>query len=182
MQREEIEKIVTGTHERFEEIFGFRATVSAAPGWTATTASLEIEEANGIQVTSHTRGGSPFHPRRADGTASRIIELPSTIPTLDEVAGWDEYAGVNREKTTDYFRDLVLAPPRLHIHSIHTEIEGGKALGPLFVSHVEAWKAAGVEFITLGQAAREASREPLPVRQLDFAYLKGRATPVAVGR
>ena len=182
MERDEISRTVRRTHERFAEIFGFRATVSAAPGWTATAASMEIEEENGIRVTSHTRGGSPFRPMRRDGSPSAIVELPSTLPTLDEAAGWDEFAGANRPKTTGYFRDLVLGPPQLHVHSIHTEIEGGKALGPLFFEHVAAWKAAGVEFLTLGQAAARLPAASLPCRELTFTTIRGRATPVAAGR
>ena len=59
MSREEIETVVAKEHARFLEIFGRPATFQAAPGWTATPLSVEVQEAHGIVATSDTRGGEP---------------------------------------------------------------------------------------------------------------------------
>lgn len=69
----------------------------------------------------------------------------------------------------------------LHVHSIHTEIEGGKALHALFAKQVRAWKADGVHVVTLGESVKEIrpSGVELPVRTLVLGTLPGRATPVA---
>ncbi len=68
MTRAEIEDVVAKEHARFAEIFGEPARFQAAPGWTATPLSVEVQEAHGVVATSDTRGGEPFFPLRADGT------------------------------------------------------------------------------------------------------------------
>ncbi len=184
MSRVEIEMIVRKTHERFERVFGRRATVSAAPGWTATPVSVELQEARGIRVTSDTRGGPAFYPLRSDGQPSSVLEIPSTLPTLDELLAWEEFAGPARTRTADFLARAVTGEAEtVHVHSIHTEIEGGKALHGLFVEQIAAWKRDGVEFVTLGEAARliETAKKP-PSYPLQFGSLPGRATPVAMAR
>src|SRR5262249_22257244 len=130
MSPEEIEEVVAKAHARFETIFGVRATLAAAPGWTATAATVQVEEAHGIRVSSNTRDGKPFYPLRADGRPSATFEIPTTLPTLDEILALDELAGARREEIVERTRH-VFAHPGPHVHSIHTEIEGGRALGPL---------------------------------------------------
>ena len=71
MTREEIEAVVAKEHARFLEIFGAPAAFQAAPGWTATPLSVEVQEAHGILATSDTRGGGPFFALRADGDAEQ---------------------------------------------------------------------------------------------------------------
>ena len=85
MRREEVSEIFARAASRFEEIFGERARVAGAPGWTATPLSVEAYEASGIEISSDSRGGGPFRPLRPDGTPSKILEIPSTLPTLDEL-------------------------------------------------------------------------------------------------
>ncbi len=185
MSAAEVEETVAKEHGRFAEIFGVPAKVAAAPGWTATAGSVAAHERHGIEVLSDTRGGSPFHPLRPDGSTSSILELPSTLPTLDELLAWDEYAGSDaaRERTVGYLARAVSGSPGLHVHSTHTEIEGGRAMHALFGRQVAAWKADGVRFVTLGEAAAEirASGASVPPRALGWTALRGRATPVATG-
>jgi peptidoglycan/xylan/chitin deacetylase (PgdA/CDA1 family) len=182
MRREEIEGIVTKCHVRFEEVFGEKATLAAAPGWTATPLTVEIEAAHGIRVTSNTRDGGPFHPLMSDGRPAPVLEIPSTLPTLDELLAFDEFAGSDaaRGKTVAHLRELVRKGGP-HVHSIHTEIEGGRALHPLFVKQMEAWKADGVSFTTLGALAAErlASDDQIPARSLAWTTVPGRALRVA---
>ena len=184
MDEAEVRETVGKCHARFEEIFGVRARVSAAPGWTATAASVAAQEAEGIEAASDSRGGAPFHPLGPDGSPVSYVEIPSTLPTLDELLAADEFgaSAAARERTVPHLARLVREPGGLHVHSIHTEIEGGKALHPLFARQVAAWKGDGVRFVTLGEAARgiRASGSPLPARPLVFGTLPGRATLVAM--
>src|SRR5450756_2599187 len=52
MTRVEIEEIVAREHARFAEIFGEPARFQAAPGWSATPLSVEVQEAHGLVATS----------------------------------------------------------------------------------------------------------------------------------
>ena len=184
MAEAEVRETVGKCHARFREIFGFPARVSAAPGWTATPASVAAQEEMGIEAASDTRGGPPFRPLLEGGRPSRLVEIPSTLPTLDELLASDEFgaSAAARERTVGHFRRLVREAGGLNVHSIHTEIEGGKALHALFARQLKAWKEDGVRFVTLGEAARGllATGADVPARPLVFGTLPGRATPVAM--
>jgi undecaprenyl phosphate-alpha-L-ara4FN deformylase len=191
MSREEIEVVVGKEHARFLEIFGAPAAFQAAPGWTATPLSVEVQEAHGILATSDTRGGGPFHAVRADGTPSRVLEIPSTLPTLDELLALPLPGdGSQAEKACKFLRMKVGEAKALHVHSIHTEIEGATSFAAPFASLLAAWKSDGTSFITFEELCRPLltagtlagnGREQIeiPVRALGWTTLPGRATPVA---
>lgn len=165
--------------DRFTEVFGRAAEVAGAPGWTADARSVEAYEARGIRVASDTRGGRPFHPLRADGAPSSIVEVPSTLPTLDELLAFDEFRGSRREGSIDHLRRAVREAEAISVHSVHTEIEGGRAFAGLFARQLEAWTSDGVAFVTLTDVAGSAGS--LPARPLRFTAVRGRAVPVTTG-
>ena len=216
MARAEIEEVVAKEHARFQEIFGKPATLQAAPGWTATPLSVEVQEAHGLVATSDTRGGEPFFPIRADGAPSKVLEIPSTLPTLDELLAVPlPEEGSQVERACKFLRrrvseDLAAgrdgAPrsaPDCHVHSIHTEIEGGAVFTAPFADLLTAWKSDGVDFQTFEELcrtllsaetparsereqsawtpARRESVPGIPTKRLSFTILPGRATPVAIG-
>ncbi len=202
MSRGRIEDVVAKEHARFREIFGRPAAFQAAPGWTATALSAEVQEAHGIVATSDTRGGEPFFPIRADGTPSKVLEIPSTLPTLDELLAVSlPGAGSQRERICEFLRMKVReggadrsagAAPPLHVHSIHTEIEGAVSFHDWFAEQLRGWKSDGVAFLTFEELCRtllpaqtpaRSAREQIviPVKRLSFTTLPGRATPVATG-
>ena len=73
----------------------------------------------------------------------------------------------------------ILSTKGAAVHSIHTEIEGGRAFHELFRRQVAAWKDAGAGFVTIGEVASAAGT--IPTRTLTFTTLPGRSTPVATG-
>jgi undecaprenyl phosphate-alpha-L-ara4FN deformylase len=191
MSRAEIEAVVSKEHARFREIFGKPATLQAAPGWTATPLSVEVQEAHGIVATSDTRGGGPFFALRADGTPSKVLEVPSTLPTLDELLAVSlRGSGTQAERACEVLRMSV--KEGLDVHSIHTEIEGATTFAAPFAALLAAWKRDGVDFLTFEELCRTllsasapagSAREQkeIPVRALGWTTLPGRATPVATG-
>ena len=188
MPREEVSETFGRAAARFAEIFGERARVAGAPGWTANGLSVEAYEANGIEVASDTRGGGPFHPLRADGTASPLLEIPSTLPTLDELLALPlPGAGSQVERSCGLLRAKLEESAKrgdgaVEVHSLHTEIEGGAAFFRPFAALVAGWKGDGVRFLSFGEARSIlASAGVPPARPLTFTTLPGRATPVATG-
>ena len=180
MSRDEITHVVGRCHARFYDIFGVPAVLSAAPGWTATALSVEVQEAHGIAASSDTRGGEPFFPLKTNGRPAKYLEVPTTLPTLDELLAAPEFRR-RRAAISDYLRRKV-GEGDVSVHSIHTEIEGGRAFCPLFHEQIRGWKSDGVGFMMLSQAAAEARlRGSLPRKNLLFTTLPGRATPVAAG-
>ena len=210
MSRAEVEDVVAKEHARFREIFGCSATLSAAPGWMATPLSVEVQEAGGIVATSDTRGGRPFFPLRADGRASKVLEIPSTLPTLDELLAVSLPGTSSQvERACEFLRvrigredvevrraaagSEVDAPGSFSdVHSVHTEIEGGPAFSAPFAKLAAGWKSDGVRFLTFEEifktllpagtlAGSAREQTKIPVRPLAFMTLPGRATPVATG-
>ena len=70
----------------FNEIFGCPALTTAAPGWTVTADSLEIQDSLGLTYCSDSRGYSPFMPSM-NGRTFKALQIPSTLPTMDELLG-----------------------------------------------------------------------------------------------
>jgi peptidoglycan/xylan/chitin deacetylase (PgdA/CDA1 family) len=205
MTRVEIEEVVAKEHVRFAEIFGRPATLQAAPGWTATPLSVEVQEAQGVVATSDTRGGEPFFAIRADGTPSKVLEIPSTLPTLDELLALPlRGAGTRAERACEFLRmgvreggaagggEAARGGGSLHVHSIHTEIEGAASFAAPFAALLSGWKSDGVVFLTFEELCRSLLSAPppagsareqisIPVKRLTFTSLPGRALPVATG-
>jgi len=163
-------------HEEHVRILGSPARASAAPGWTANARSLAIEEERSLLYTSNTRGGLPFFPS-AEGRVFQTLEIPSTLPTLDETLAWPELAADEDQRR--FFREGVRG---MEVHTIHAEVEGRSKL-PLFARILDDWIAAGVAFLALEQLAREtlADKERVPARPLTRATLAGRGGTVATG-
>jgi peptidoglycan/xylan/chitin deacetylase (PgdA/CDA1 family) len=185
MTRGEIEEIVAREHARFAEIFGRPARFQAAPGWTATPLSVEVQEAHGVVATSDTRGRGPFFPIRADGTASEVLEIPTTLPTLDELLAVAlPGAGTQIERACKFLRrgmwegaagdagaeSAAPTPGRaadraaIEVHSIHTEIEGGAVHFSPFADLLAAWKSDGVDFLPFEEICRTLLPAETPAR------------------
>jgi undecaprenyl phosphate-alpha-L-ara4FN deformylase len=163
-------------HEEHRRIFGAEARSSAAPGWAANEKSLEAEAERRLLYTSNTRGGTPFFPTAAV-RSFETLEIPSTLPTLDETLAWPELS--SEEKQLEFFRGEARGT---QVHTIHVEVEGRSRL-PLFCRILDAWIADGVAFTTLEELARELldRRQEIPARRLTRARLKGRGGEVATG-
>lgn len=148
MTREEIERDYNAAHLAFEKIFGHKAHSSAAPGWHATPTSKVVQDKYRLLYTSDTRGGEPFFPD-IPGLNLNTLEIPSTLPTWDEMLGLPEFK--NETDFLNYYRSLIHGT---EVHSIHTEVEATAKLD-LFRKQLKLWKDDGVQFITLEQLARE---------------------------
>src|SRR5439155_1348741 len=81
-------------------------------------------DAAGFAYRSDTRGSYPYLPAAA-GQVFRAPEIPTTLPTLDEVYG---RAARGSAELADYYVGL-LRPDALNVHTIHAELEGGPYVG-----------------------------------------------------
>jgi len=156
----------------FQDIFGHRARTTAAPGWTVSPDSLEIQDAMNLDFCSDSRGRAPFYPVM-EGRRFRTLQIPSTWPTMDELLGEN---GITADTINDYYMGILR--PGLNVHTIHAELEG-MALAPRFIDLLERLAAAGCRFITLAEAAEEYGRNA-PDSPLAMGELPGRAGDVAI--
>lgn len=157
---------------RFEEIFGKRARTTAAPGWTVSPDSLEVQDAMELLYCSDSRGRHPFYPLMG-GRRFKTLQIPTTWPTMDEILGEN---GISTETINDHY--LSLLTPGLNVHTIHAEMEGG-ILSAVFIDLLKKLVAAGVSFVTLAEVARECAASA-PACSLEMGELPGRAGDVAI--
>jgi len=156
-----------GAHRR---IFGSAPLASAAPGWRITEAALRAQERVGFVYASDTRGGSPFFPL-VGGAPLATLQLPTTLPTLDELMG--RVRGINH-------RLLGLLSPGLNVHTIHAEIEGRRAFS-LFEELLDRLARARVEVLTLRAAVDRCLGDPgaIPRHPVTVGRVRGRSGWVA---
>lgn len=170
MTRDAIRHELGMAMELFRTVSGARASCCAAPGWQVTPDSLAVQDELGFAYCSDTRGSAPFLPRM-EGQTFRTPQVPSTLPTLDEVLGRD---GVSAANAADHYLDLL--EPGLNVLTIHTEMEGG-AMSGVFNAFMNACSEGALTFMTLGEAL--AASLPLPEADVEMRPIPGRAGTVA---
>ena len=123
--------------ERFESILGEPARAHAAAGWQMNVHALRLTQRLGYDYCSDSRGTCPFIPVwRAEIVA--CPQLPTTLPTLDELIGSD---GVTAKNVAEHVLRLTReAPATGHVYTLHAELEG-MALAPVFEQLLVGWKA-----------------------------------------
>lgn len=159
----------------YRRIFGTEAATAGAPGWQASANSRQVYDEAGLLYASDTRGESAFFPE-IGGSIFKTLEIPSTLPTFDELLGRPEFPD---EKIVSHYLSL-LRSDRPNILTIHAEIEGMMKL-PLFKDLLTAFAAKDVRFVRMDDLAREilANREFIPVQPLVMAEIDGRSGKVA---
>ncbi len=169
--REEFDRAL----KEYRRIFGHDAATAGAPGWQATANSRQVYDEAGFLYASDTRGESAFFPQM-EGRVFKTLEIPSTLPTFDELLGRPEFPD---EKIAPHYVNL-LRSDRPNILTIHAEIEG-MMKRPLFRELLAAFTENGVRFVRMDDLAREilADRERLPVQPLVMAEIDGRSGQVA---
>jgi peptidoglycan/xylan/chitin deacetylase (PgdA/CDA1 family) len=174
-----IEREFGKAREEFTRIFGFEAKTAGAAGWQSNERSREVYDRAGLLYASDARGTAPFFPR-IGGRVFKTIEIPSTLPTFDELLGRPEFPD---DRIVAHYLSL-LKPDQPNVFTLHAEIEG-MGCRPLFQQLLAACRKAGVEFIRMDDLAREllARRESIPVIDQVMGTIDGRsgfvATPAA---
>ncbi len=159
----------------FRDVWDRDPVAHAAAGWQINEAVLALEEARGFRYASDCRGpGGPFYPSW-NGRVFRCPQVPTTLPTLDEVLGRD---GVDAGNFPAYFERLARDTPGDHVLTLHAELEGGRYLQG-FERLLRLWLEQGVVFETLEDLVARHRSDELPVRPLVWASIPGRAGALA---
>ena len=161
--------------EEFVEVFGKRPVVHGAAGWQVNAHVPALEAELGFRYASDTRGECPFVPVIA-GADVAVPQLPTTLPTLDELIGRPDLEGVD---PVDHLLALTAADPgRDHVYTLHAELEGGAFLES-FERLLRTWRARGVELIDLATYAGTLDIRKLPRCQIVAGTVAGRSGVLA---
>jgi len=170
--RRELQRAV----DRYTEIFGEAPHAHAAAGWQMNRHALRLMQRLGFQYSSDTRGSHPFIPT----WHAEIIacpQLPTTLPTLDELMNRD---GITPDNIAEHILKLTAELPATgHVFTLHAELEGGKWL-PIFEQLLQGWQAQGYELVSMRQYLQGLDVAALPRHEVVMHEVEGRIGTLAV--
>jgi len=165
--------------DRFQEIFGVPARVHGAAGWQMNASAFELEDELGFTHASDCRGSGPFLPRVA-GRTLRCVQLPTTLPTLDELIG---HPDLGARTPVEHLLELTDPArgntPRDQVFTLHAELEG-RRLAPWLEALVRGWQRQGYEITSLEAYHSGLDRTALPVRNIIYGGVAGRSGTLAL--
>jgi len=156
--------------ERFGSIFGARPESWAAAGWQTNRHAAAWQERAQLGYASDTRGFSPFVPLW-NGEAVGCVQIPTTLPTLDELIG--------RERDPVASLLAATASGATHVFTAHAELEGGE-LASLLEALLGGWRAQGYEIVSLAALHRALAGKVLPRHEVVYGEVPGRSGTLAV--
>lgn len=173
MSPAEVEDQVGRAAALFQQILGRKPDCFAAPGWQCTANSLRATDALGIRLRSDTRGTRPYQPA-VDDYVSPTPEIPTTLPTLDEVLGREASDTDALVEAYEGWIDW----NGLNVHTVHTEVEGASYLDQL--DRLLARVRDRLAILTLGDVVEQLGADAdLPRCNVSPGRLPGRGGTVA---
>jgi undecaprenyl phosphate-alpha-L-ara4FN deformylase len=180
------------SYRRFIEIFGEAPKTHGAAGWQMNEHAFKQLDAFGIAYASDGRcelneqGGlidaaAGPHRLSANGQPLRCVQLPTTLPTLDELLG-RTIGGIDIDETNLASAILTLTEtPRDHVFTLHAELEGQK-LAPIFERLLLGWKAQGYDLVSMAEYHQSVAYDALPVLPISWGQLPGRSGELVMQR
>lgn len=161
--------------DRFTEIFGEAPKANAAAGWQLNRNSLRQTQRFGFDYASDTRGIHPFIPTW-DAEIIACPQLPTTLPTLDELIGRN---GITLNNVVSHLLEMTENPPASgHVFTLRAELEGGKWL-TVFEQLLAGWKRQGYDLVSMRQYL-QSIESTLPRHEVRMQEVSGRSGKLAV--
>ena len=161
--------------DRFKEIFGEPPRVHGAAGWQMNRHAYRMTQHLGFDYCSDTRGTHPFVPLY-EAEIMACPQLPTTLPTMDELIGRD---GITADNVAEHILRYSDDPPASgHVYTLHAELEGGK-LATAFETLLTGWKARGYELVSLRDYFDTLPTKDLPRHDVSAGEVEGRSGTLA---
>ena len=162
--------------DRYRDIFGADPKIHGAAGWQMNRHAYRLTQLLGFGFCSDTRGTQPFVPV-CDAEIVACPQLPTTLPTLDELIGVD---GITDANVADHLLERSKnALPSGHVYTLHAELEGMK-LAPVFERLLEGWRGLGYNLISLGDYFDALQNKNLPRHETMVGEVPGRSGTLAL--
>jgi undecaprenyl phosphate-alpha-L-ara4FN deformylase len=173
--RKRTEKEVEKLLKVYSELIGTQALSFAAPGWMINPHVLRCFQEKGLVYSSDTRKGTALFYPEMGGEKFRILQIPTTLPTLDEVIG---AKGTDTQALAEYYQSILTNG--LNILTVHAEIEGRQWTGFL-EAFIKKTIADGFTHRRLIDIAEEYAQNPdVPTCCIEYGFVEGRAGEVCV--
>ena len=183
-------KLMQLSYDRFTDIFGRTPATHGAAGWQMNAHAFSQLDAFGMAYASDGRAmlteagtlADPLagpHRLAVSGATLSCIQLPTTLPTLDEMLGRTIEGAVITPSTTAAALLRLTANPRDHVFTLHAELEGQK-LAPIFEQLLEGWQAQGYDLVSMADYYQKIKNDLLPTSSIAWAELPGRSGELIV--
>ncbi|MDB5777143.1 MAG: xylanase [Herbaspirillum sp.] len=178
------------SRQRFIDIFGAAPQTHGAAGWQMNEEAFRQLDAFGIAYASDGRvmlnedgsvASAPAGPHRlaVGGRTLNCVQLPTTLPTLDELLGRTIGGAVIDMSNIAATLLALTAVPRDHVFTLHAELEGQK-LAPIFEQLLRGWRNQGYDLVSMADYYRQLKDKDLPVLPVQWAPLPGRSGDMIV--
>ncbi len=166
-----VETEIDSAVSTFRELLGFDPVGFAAPGWQCSAASLAVIDRGPFRYQSSTRGLYAYRPR-IGAVESRTPEIPTTLPTLDELLGLGQPLDSILRVLLSFIRE-----DGPNVLTVHAEVEGGAYLD-FFAALLQQLRER-VRFERLMDLVKTIEGEALPVCPVVQGTLPGRVGTVS---
>lgn len=160
----------------YQDIFQQAAHTHGAAGWQMNSHAFHLEAEYGFRYASDCRGTQPFLPR-IDGRVIACPQLPTTLPTLDEVLGLDGWTEENVHEQI-LARSLV-SPALSHVYTLHAELEGMRLL-PTLNKLLKGWRERAAAIGATEDLFNTLDVSRLPVLPVVYGEIPGRSGSMAL--
>ena len=168
------EREMLRARDRFEAIFGAKAHTWGAAGWQTNRHAAWFQE-RFFDYASDTRGHGPFRPLW-DGVSIGCPQIPTTLPTFDELIGLDD---IDETNVADFLLKKTSSSFSTHVFTAHAELEGGKLAGA-FDKLLAGWKAQGYELVSMKSLFESIDLNALPRHEVVYGEVPGRSGALAL--
>jgi undecaprenyl phosphate-alpha-L-ara4FN deformylase len=173
--------------QRFVQVFGEASRTHGAAGWQMNLHAFAGHDRAGYRYASDGRAllhddGSLRWPQagpyRVPG--SHCIQLPTTLPTLDELLGRDIRAvRLTPANVACHLLELTAQARRDHVYTLHAELEGQK-LAPIFERLLLGWRKQGYQLSSMADYYEKIRHIPLPEYPVSWGKVPGRSGELIV--
>jgi peptidoglycan/xylan/chitin deacetylase (PgdA/CDA1 family) len=176
--------------DRYTDIFGEAPKTHGAAGWQMNEHAFAQLDAFGMAYAADGRAlltetgdlvdpSAGPHRLSVFGKTSTCIQLPGTLPTMDELLG-RSIGGDVIDESNVAARILKLSQtPRDHVFTLHAELEGQK-LAPIFETLLNGWKAQGYVLGSMEDHYQRVKNQTLPSFPVTWGELPGRSGEMIV--
>lgn len=163
------------SYHTFCSAFEFKPKTYGAAGWQMNEKGLKVYEDLDLDYASDTRGTKAFFPL-VDQEKFKTLQVPTTLPTLDELLGRPEYP---LNQIIDCY-EKCLEVQDLNVLTLHAELEGMAYLD-WFDQFLIYFKSKEYEFTTVHQCAKDllVEKDKIPYLKLVQKVIDGRGGEVA---
>ncbi len=170
---------------RFCDIFKTPSKTHGAAGWQMNTHALRLTQSMGFEYASDGRAlpgaGVPHYPV-VNGEIIDCPQLPTTLPTFDELIGLNGVTETNVHETllsltqtdTPAMATVLGLSHAPHVFTMHAELEGMRML-PALEALIVGWQAQGYTLVATEAISTQLARQHLPYFVAEQGQIPGRS-------